>query len=362
MSASGHDMNGAPRPTEDDNRRTIDAIVEKIPFRSSRGILAATILLFLVSWIVQPETLGSSAMSGMIPFAAILAVIALGQTLVIQQGGIDLSVPGVVSLSGIIVAYYSSHQPGLGDANLLTAVLWALGVAAVAGLVSGLLVSKAQVAPIVATIGMNAVLYGVNLQISGGTPVQVPESLSTFVDYKIFGVTTLAYLAVAITIVVMLIIKKTVFGRRFEAVGANAQATRAAGVVAGRYQLAAYVGAAVLYAIGGIFLAGIISLPSAFQGDIYLIPSIAAVVLGGTSLFGGSGNLVATVIAAVFLTQLQQLVLTTGASAGVQFLFQGGAIIVGVAVYSLKLNELTELLKMLIRRNPASEATGSSSS
>ncbi len=81
-------------------------------------------------------------------------------------------------------------------------------------------------------------------------------------------------------------------------------------------------------------------LPSAFQGDTYLMPSIAAVVLGGTSLFGGRGNLAATVIAALFLTQLQQLVLTTGASVGVQFLFQGGAIIVGVGVYSLNLKRI----------------------
>jgi ribose transport system permease protein len=330
--------------------------------RTSRGIALATLLLFLLSWLVQPETLGSGALSGMLPFAAILAVVALGQTLVIQQGGIDLSVPGVVSLSGIIVAYYSSHQPGLGGSNLWIAIVFAFAVAAVAGLVNGLLVSRAHVAPIVATIGMNALLYGVDLQISGGTPVQVPETLSNFVDYKIFGVTTLVYLAIAVTIIVTFIIKKTVFGRRFEAVGANARAARAAGVVAGRYQLAAYAGAAVLYAMGGIFLAGIMSLPSAFQGDTYLIPSIAAVVLGGTSLFGGSGNLVATVIAALFLTQLQQLVLTTGASVGAQFLFQGGAIIVGVGVYSLRLNELTGLLLRLGGRDLAREAAGSSSS
>ena len=72
------------------------------------------VLLFLLSWIVQPESLGSAALSGMIPFASILAIVALGQTLVIQQGGIDLSVPGVVSLSGVIVSYYSSNEPGMG--------------------------------------------------------------------------------------------------------------------------------------------------------------------------------------------------------------------------------------------------------
>jgi ribose transport system permease protein len=338
---------------------------DKIPLRSSRGIIGATILLFVISALVQPESLSSSALAGMIPFASVLALVALGQTLVIQQGGIDLSVPGVVSLSGVIVSYYSSNspgmEPGMGGSSLGIAIVYAVVIAFVAGLVNGLLVARARVAPIVATIGMNAVLYGIDVNVSGGTPVQVPDSLASFVDDRIFGVTTLFYIAIGMTIVVTFLIKKTVFGRTFEAVGANARAARAAGVVASRYQLAAYAGATVLYALGGIFLGGLMHLPSAFQGDGYLMPSIAAVVLGGTSLFGGAGNLTATLIAAFFLIQLQQLVLTTDAGVGVQFLFQGGAIIVGVAVYSLKLNRLTELLRTLGGRGMAPRGAGGSS-
>lgn len=330
--------------------------------RSSGGILIATILLFLLSWLLQPESLGRSAMSGMIPFAAILAIIALGQTLVIQQGGIDLSVPGVVSISGIIVAYYASNQPDVGILTLAMAIAFAYVVALIAGLINGLLVGKAHVAPLVATLGMNALLYGVNLKISGGTPVQVTAILSGFVDYKIFGVTTLAYLAIGIGCVVTFIIKRTAFGRRFEAVGANPRAARATGLVASYYQLAAYAGATLLYCTGGILLGGLMSLPSAFQGDVYLLPSIAAVVIGGTSLFGGRGNLAATVIAALFLTQLQQLVLTTGASVGVQFLFQGGAIIVGVAVYSLHWGKLTGWLRGSGARVMAPQEAGGPSS
>ena len=270
--------------------------------------------------------------------------------------------PGVVSLSGVIVSYYSSTEPGMGGSTLGLAILYAFAVALVAGLVNGLLVAHARVAPIVATLGMNAVLYGVDVNVSGGTPVQVPESLSQFVDYKIFGVTSLAYIAVGGACLLTFIVKKTVFGRRFEAVGANARAARAAGVVPSRYQLAAYAGASLLYCMGGIFLAGLMHLPSAFQGDSYLMPSIAAVVLGGTSLFGGAGNLAATLIAAVFLTQLQQLVLTTDASVGVQFLFQGGAIVIGVGVYSLKLNRLTGLLRNFGGRGMALAGAGGSSS
>ncbi len=329
-----------------------------VPFKSSRGIAIATVLLFGLGALAQPESVSSAALAGMIPFAAILALTALGQTLVIQQGGIDLSVAGVVSLSGVIVSYFGSSQPGMGGSGLSLAVLYALAAALIAGAINGVLVSRARVAPIVATIGMNSVLYGVDVSISGGTPVQVPAVLSRFVDYKILGITSLAYIAVATTAIAIVLVKKTVFGRRFEAVGANPRAARAAGVISGRYQLAAYMGAALLYCSAGIFLAGLMQLPSAFQGDNYLMPSIAAVVLGGTSLFGGAGNLTATVIAALFLTQLQQLVLITGFSVGVQYLFQGGAIVVGVAVYSVKFRQIAALFRRSSGQGLAPSAAG----
>lgn len=327
------------------------AVLRSIPARlglgSSGGIILATILLFLLSSLVKPESLGSGALSGMLPFAAILAFVALGQTLVIQQGGIDLSVPGVVSLSAVIVTYSAIGGQGSIGAGLIFPIFYAYAAALVAGLVNGLLVSRAHVAPIVATIGMNAVLYGVNVNISGGTPVNMPDGLLYFVNLRFLGITSLVFVAIAVTYVVTVLVKKTVFGRRFEAVGANPRAARAAGVDPGPYQLAAYAGASLLYCTAGILLGALMQLPSAFQGDVYLMPSIAAAVLGGTSLFGGKGNLVASVVAALFLTQLQQLVLTTGSSVGVQYLFQGAAIIVGVGVYSIRFESLRKAIRRL---------------
>ncbi|HVY99124.1 MAG TPA: ABC transporter permease [Dongiaceae bacterium] len=321
-------------------------------FRSSRGIALATAGLFAISWLLYPESLATGALSGMVPFAAILALVALGQTLVLQQGGIDLSVPSIVSLSAVILTYSSVGQGDSSGAPLWLAIAYAFGAAALAGLVSGLLVSKGGVAPIVATIGMNALLYGINVRISGGTPVSMPDGMLRFVNIKILGVSVLAYVAVIVTAVIVFIVKETVFGRRYEAAGANPRTARAAGIAISRYQTAAYVAAAMLYCMGGIFLGALMQLPSAFQGDVYLMPSIAAAVLGGTSLFGGKGNLAATVIAAIFLTQLQQLVLITGASVGVQYLFQGCAIIVGVGVYSVRFADLKRLFAHLVRREP----------
>jgi ribose transport system permease protein len=326
----------------------------RLPMRSSLGILCATVLLFVFGRFIQPQSVSGSAIRGMLPFAAILAIVALGQTLVIQQGGIDLSVPGTVSLSVVIVAHYSNLQSG---SKLGLAVLLAFAAAAAAGTVNGIMVSRVGIAPIVATIGMNALLYGVDVQISGGTPTPVPDRLSAFSNSKVAGVPTTVLIAVAAAVVVGFVVKKTVAGRRFEAVGASPVSARAAGLAPQRYQLSAYVVASCFYAGAGILLAGLVNMPSAFEGDFYLLPSIAAVVLGGTSLFGGVGNITASVIGALFLTQLQQLVLTTGASTGVQYLIEAAAIGIGVAVYSLRLGGLVAWLRKFvglrkIRGNP----------
>ena len=166
-------------------------------------------------------------------------------------------------------------------------------------------------------------------------------------------------IAIVLTALVALIIKRTIVGRRFEAVGANPRAARAAGLELTRYQIGAYVGANLLYCSAGILLAGIVSTPSAFQGDNYLLPSVAAVVLGGTSLLGGRGSVVATAIGALFISQLDQFVLTTGVDAAVQYLVQAGALAAGIAVYSVPWGRLRERLRSNGRRRArADPATG----
>ena len=103
-------------------------------------------------------------------------------------------------------------------------------------------------------------------------------------------------IAVVLVIVIEFTVKRTAFGRRFEASGANAAAGRAAGLRGNRYQISAYLGAALLYCTAGVLLAGIVSQPDPFQGNNYLLPSVAAVALGGTSLLGGVGSVVASAV------------------------------------------------------------------
>jgi len=323
----------ANRPTRTPEPETAAATLQSRVRLSgaSLPIIAATIALFVVSAVFEPDSVRHSAILGMLPLAAVLAILAMGQTLVIQQGGIDLSVPGMVSLTLVLV----THYPGGNSGRLAVAIILAFVATIAAGLLSGFIISYVRVTPIVATLGMNAVLYGFVLQISGGNPTSTTNALSDFAGGRVAGIPTAVIIAVVLAGITALIIKRTVAGRRFEAVGSSLLGARAAGVEARRYQLAAYACAGCLYCAGAVLLGGILGTPNLFQGDSYLLPSVAAVVLGGTSLLGGRGSVIATAVAALFISQLDQFVLVLGASNGVQNLVDAGALGAGLAIYSV---------------------------
>jgi ribose transport system permease protein len=303
-------------------------------FRVSRGMLtvtAALVLLFAASFVFAPTSVDHSALLGMLPFAAVLAIVGIGQTLVVQQGGIDLSVPGAVSLAVVIV----THEPNGDDSKLVPALALSLVVAIVAGIANGFLVGRLGLNPIVATLGTNALMYAAVLGISGGAPRRTTDLLRKVAGGVTAGVPNSVYIAIVVVAVAAVVMKLTVGGRRFEAIGANPVAAAATGLPVTWCRAGAYVWAQVLYWLAGVLLSGIIAQPTAFQGDAYLLPSVAAVVLGGTSLLGGRGFLIPTAIAAVFLSQLEQFVLALGVSFGVRTLVEAAVFTVGVALYSV---------------------------
>ena len=189
--------------------------------------------------------------------------------------------------------------------------------------------------PIVATLGTNALLYGAVLEVSSGIPRTTTDRLENAAAGLTFGIPNAVYFAVAATAIVTVVVKLTPAGRRFEAVGSNSLAALTSGLRVKSYRASGYVWAQLLYWLGAVLLAGIVKQPTAFQGDAYLLPSVAAVVLGGTSLLGGRGNLVATAVAALFLSQLEQFVLALGVTFAVRTLVEAAALAVGVALYTL---------------------------
>jgi ribose transport system permease protein len=326
----GDDRAGVPRP------------VERRRWLPRSFVWYATAALFLLSWAIEPGSVSSVSINAMLPFAGILAIAAVGQTLVIMQRGIDLSVPGMMTLAGLAVSEYSSAH---GD-NVVAAILIVLAIAVAVGLVNGLVIGFLTVTPLVATLAMNAILIGAAIAYSGGTPSRTPRGLSDFALDKTLGVSHAVWLALAFVAVVALVISRTVWGRRFVTAGASFQAARAAGVRVELARLSAYVAGAVCYAVAGMVLAGYLSTPNITMGDSYLLPSVAAVVVGGTALTGGRGNVVGTAVAALFLTQLTQLVLSMGAPTSTQLVIQSAVIAIAAAVQARKGAALLGLLRV----------------
>lgn len=317
-------------------------------FRISKGFVTigvATVILFAFSLVLAPSSVSQGAILGMLPFAAVLAIVGLGQMLVVMQGGIDLSIPGAVSLSIVIV----SAQPKGDNDLLIPAIVMAIGFAIAAGLLNGLLVGPLGLNPIIATLGTNALLFAAVLGISGGTPTTTTRLLQSVAGGLTFGVPNSVFFAAASLVIVGLFVKKSVAGRRFEAIGANPIAAQATGLRVKIHQTAAFVWAQLLYCLAGILLAGITAQPTAFQGNTYLIPAVAVVVLGGTSLLGGRGYPVATILAAIFLSQLDQFALALGVPFAVRTLVQAAALAVGVALYTV---DWASLRRRLIPARP----------
>jgi len=295
-------------------------------------VLASTLVLVVICILFAPSSLSSGALEGSLPFAALIAIVGLGQLLVVQQGGFDLSVAGGVSLAVVI----ATHVPDGDNAKLLSAVLMAVGCALAAGLLNGILVGFVQLNAIIATIGVNALLYGAVFAVSGGVPRITTPWLAEIAGGETFRIPNSVYFALATLAVVSFVLKKTVVGRRFEAIGANPLAARAVGLHVRTHQMMAYVYAQLLCCLAGILLAGITREPTAFQGDPLLLPSVAVVVLGGTSLLGGRGFPVSTFIAALFLNQLSQFALAVGVPFSAQTIIQALALGFGIGVYSVQ--------------------------
>jgi ribose transport system permease protein len=300
----------------------------------SRGlttVAVATIGLFLASLLFAGSSLNRGVVLTMLPFASALAIAGLGQTLVVMQGGIDLSVAGGLSLYVVIVTKY----PAGDNSRLFAALAIAVAAAIAAGLVNGFLVGRMRLNPIVATLGTNALLYGAVLGYTSGIPTTTTARLAHVGSRLWFGVPVPVYIAVATTLLVTAVVKLTPAGRRFEGVGANETAALTSGIYVRRYRGGAYVWAQLLYCLAAILHAAIVNQPTAYEGDNYLLPSVAAVVLGGTSLLGGRGNVVATAIAALFLSQLDQFVLALGVAYATRTLVQAAALAAGVALYTI---------------------------
>lgn len=314
----------------------------------------ATAALFAVSPLVAPGSLASSALLSMLPFAAVLALASLGQTLVVQQRGLDLSVPGSMALGAVVVTKMPENYPSFWP----IAVLVALAATASAGALTGLVVTRLRITPFVATLALNAALLGVVLKISGGTPAGAADQLSRLALDKTLGVPNTVIVTVVLIGCTAFTLKRLHIGHRVAAVGVSPSAARAMGIAVDRYQVWAYGIAGLFYGAAGLLLAAYIKTPPVFIGDSYLLPTVAAVVLGGTALTGGVASVVASGVAALFFTQMNQLLLARGLPTSTQLIAQSVILVAVVVARELVVRLRARSSGRKVQR-PAATATAS---
>jgi ribose transport system permease protein len=293
-------------------------------------VYIALILLVVVASIWVPETLSRVALSAIAPFAALLAITALGQMLVIMTGGIDLSTPGTLTLAAMIMVGVGEQS----DSRIWLAVVTAVGAAALIGLVNGILIGGLKLNALIVTLAMGQIVIGIVSRYVRTFPVQssVPRGLSDWAASRFAGVSPIFWMGVVITGLFIVALRYTSVGRRFQVVGANPVSSQVIGLRVTLTQISVYVAASVLYAIAGLALAGLLRNPGVNIGSPYLLGPIAAVVIGGASLAGGLASPLATFAAAFFLTGLNQMMRSLGLATSLQFLVFGLVIIGGMLI------------------------------
>jgi ribose transport system permease protein len=313
----------------------------------------ALVVLLIVAAIWVPQTLESQALSAIAPFGALLAIAALGQMLVVMTGGIDLSTPATLTLSAMIMVGVAERS----DDRIVVALLTAVGVAALIGLVNGILIGGLKLNPLIVTLAMGQVVTGVIARYVKTFPVQsaVPEAMSSWTVDRIFGVSPIFWIGLLVTVAVIVVLRYTMVGRRFQVVGANPIASHVVGVRVTLNQILVYVAAAVLYALAGAALAGLLRNPGVNIGSPYLLGPIAAVVIGGASLTGGLASPMATFVAALFLTGLNQMMRALGLATALQFVVFGAVIIGGMLISGDRIIKGIERV-LREKRSPRGEA------
>lgn len=293
-------------------------------------ILVANVLLILFLQFVAGQNLFEPrTLSTLTPLLGIMAIIGLAQAFVIGTGGIDLSVPHVVTLMGIVMLKESG---GL-DSNLPWALLVAAIVCIIIGLVNGILIEVLGFNPLVTTLATGQVIMGATIIYRGASlnTTRVPDALYGWVRGGAFGLSIILITAVLLVLVTVLFVRRIVVGRRLVLASASAKASELVGVRQRTYRVSAWVIAALIGGGGGVLMAGQIASPDMSSGGPYLLSSIVVVVLGGAMLTGGRVSPFGTLLGATFIILLDHGLAVMGFSSGARMLVQGVVLALGLA-------------------------------
>lgn len=285
-------------------------------------------------WIATTAYAGfdsaEATLTAALTFGAFSVVVGTGQMLVIASGpgNIDLSVPSVLTLAAYVSMTVMNAQDGMLFAGLAAAV----AVGALAGMLNFLAITLLRLPPIIATLAWSFVFQSFAFNLGGEATLKPPAMLSAFTLWRIGGVPFMPFAVMLLTLATMAVLSRGVWGRRLLAVGQSESAAKLTGISAGRVRLIAYCLCGVAAGLAGYLLSGFSGGAALNMGDVYLLESIAVVVLGGTSVAGGQANAVGIWGAALFFNLMATMLNTFQMQAGVRFVLTGALIILIVAI------------------------------
>ena len=292
------------------------------------GTFIALILLIVIAAMLSPRFLSPVNLMNVLRQTAIVGVLGIGMTFVILTAGIDLSVGATLALSAVLLAG-TLESTGNIMLTMLVAVLAGMAV----GLGNGLGVTLGRVQPFVMTLGMLGIARSLAFLYTGGQPIPVVDKgfLMLGIGY-LWKIPIPSVIFIAILIVAALVLRYTPFGRAVYAIGSNEEAARLSGIEVGRVKTAVYIISGFTAGVGAIMYCSQFASAPAIAGEGYELDAIAAVVVGGTSLFGGQGGVIGTFFGALIIGILSNILNLLGVSPFAQPLAKGALIILAVLI------------------------------
>jgi len=307
---------------------TSRATVRRLLSSREAGTVLGLLVLCLGLWIATPFFATAANLANVAEQSAIVGVIAIGMTFVILTGGIDLSVGSLVALAGVVIGL--SLQRGL---PVSVAVTLGLLSGVVAGTLNGVMITRGSLPPFIATLGMMSMARGVALMLSDGRPISgFPDALRVVATGSPLGIPAPVLLMLALYALAYLVLTRTVAGRYVYAIGGNEEATRLSGVNVAFHKTVVYAVSGLASAVCAMLLVARLNSAQPVAGMGYELDAIAAVVIGGTSLLGGSGSVIGTLVGALIMSVLRNGLNLLGVSSYLQQVAIGVVIIVAVLI------------------------------
>jgi len=284
-------------------------------------------LVYLASIVFTGGYGAGGMMTAALSLAVFMVIVGVGQMFVITlgPGNVDLSLPANIGLASAVAMKVMAGS----DAMIVPGILAAIAAGATIGAFNFLLIWLLRIPPIIATLSASFIIQSVDISYGRGLQIKPPPDFADFANWQLAGIPVLAIGTVLLTALADIVLRRTIYGRSVLAIGQNMRAAWLAGVPVTRIRFATYVLCAALGGLDGALLAGYFRGASIDIGNEYLLASIAVVVIGGTSVAGGSANVPGLWGASLFLVLLLTMLNTFGVSAGIRLLVTG-AVIIGV--------------------------------